>query len=178
MCRNVRSYTFACGCLIYNRGKVLGIKFDQCKNYDIYTNSLQFCDPSSENSCLEEGNEYLPNLYCWAHNKLRKQGKEISKIKPGMYISTCECFNSGDFVQDEQFKRARDHVYAQADTKIILELYAEAFRDPDPKLAWGLVDRELDAVVAKKREYVKRGAEKPVVSAPKVLKPAVLEYLD
>ena len=178
MCKSVRSYTFACGCSIYNRGAVLGIKYDRCKNYNIYTNSLQFCDPDSGSTCLVEGNEYLPNLDCWVHNKLRKQGKDISKVKGGVYLSPCECFNSGDFVQDEQFKRARDHIYAQADTKIMLELYAEAFRDSDPKLAWGLVERELDATVAKKREYVRRGAEKPVASAPRILRPAVMEYLD
>ena len=178
MCRSVRSYTFHCGCSIYNRGKVLGIKYDQCKNYDVYTNALYFTEPGSENSCLEDGNEYIPNLSCWAHSKARNHGKDVSKIKPGMYLSPCECFNSGDIVQDDAFKRVRDNVYAQADTKIMLELYAEAFRDSDPKLAWGLVDRELDAAVVKKREYVGRGAEKPVVSAPKILRPAVMDYLD
>ena len=99
-------------------------------------------------------------------------------MKPLVYESPCEFANSGDFVNDDAFKRTRDHIYVQSDVKIMLELYGEAFRGRDPKGEWDLVERELAGVVEQTRVFRSRGAAWPVVVAPRILRPAVLEYLD
>ena len=98
-------------------------------------------------------------------------------MTPVVYEDPCEWANSGDFVNDDAFKRTWDQIYAQMDVKIMLELYEQAFRSGDPKGQWELVESEIAEAVEERDGFVERGAQTPMVVAPTVLRPAVLEYL-